>query len=172
MLFSDLPNFAPVAALALFAGYFFRSRLIALFVPLLVMAISDCFIGRYSPQMMALVYAALAAPVLWRAVMRQWLDDESATAGRSTAAIATGSLAGSLLFFLTTNLGCWLWFDMYDHNWAGLGQCYLQAMPFFRYTLAGDLCFAIGLFGGHAAVIRWGWLADSGRRVILSRESA
>ena len=32
----DLPNFAPVAAIALFAGYFFRSMLLAACVPLAV----------------------------------------------------------------------------------------------------------------------------------------
>ena len=41
--FHDLPNFAPVAAMALFAGYYFRSRIVALCVPLLVMTISDWF---------------------------------------------------------------------------------------------------------------------------------
>ena len=32
-----LPNFAPIAAISLFAGYFFRNRLIAIAVPLLAM---------------------------------------------------------------------------------------------------------------------------------------
>ena len=51
----DLPNFAPVAALALFAGYYFRSWLLALCLPLSIMAISDLAIGGYDWRMMALV---------------------------------------------------------------------------------------------------------------------
>jgi len=62
LLLTDLPNFAPVAAMALFAGYFFRSRRVALLVPVAVMGISDLFIGSYDWQMMALVYGALMLP--------------------------------------------------------------------------------------------------------------
>ena len=49
----ELPNFAPVAAMALFAGYFFRSALVAACVPLTVMAISDWFLGGYHWGQMA-----------------------------------------------------------------------------------------------------------------------
>ena len=54
--FQYLPNFAPVAALALFAGYFFRHWLVAMAVPVLVMLISDIKIGGYAPAMMVCVY--------------------------------------------------------------------------------------------------------------------
>ena len=54
----------------------------------------------------------------------------------------TCSLLASVLFFLVTNFGCWLWFDLYEHSVSGLVHCYAQALPFFRYTLAGDLVFA------------------------------
>jgi len=148
-LFSDLPNFAPVAAIALFAGYFFRSRVVALLVPLLVMASSDYFIGGYSLPMMALVYGALSLPVLFRSTLRSWLDRQSSPL-RATAGLLICTLAGSLLFFALTNFGSWLWFDMYERSWAGLARCYMQAIPFFRHTLAGDIFFAIALFGGYA----------------------
>ena len=62
----DIPNFAPVAAMALFAGYFFRSWLVALCVPLAVMAISDTVIGGHDWRRMAVVYGMLAAPVALR----------------------------------------------------------------------------------------------------------
>jgi hypothetical protein len=39
---------------------------------------------------------------------------------------------------------------MYEHTWAGLIQCYAMAIPFFRYTLCGDLFFAVTLFGSYA----------------------
>jgi hypothetical protein len=44
---------------------------------------------------------------------------------------------------------------MYDHTAAGLLQCYAAALPFFRYTLAGDMFFAVVLFGGYT----WAWSA-------------
>ena len=41
----DVPNFAPVAAVALFAGYFFRSAVLALCVPL------SSAIGEHKPSL-------------------------------------------------------------------------------------------------------------------------
>jgi hypothetical protein len=52
----DLPNFAPVAALALFAGYFFRSSALAAAVPLSVMLLSDLAIDFYHWGVMVTVY--------------------------------------------------------------------------------------------------------------------
>jgi len=153
ILLQDLPNFAPVAALALFAGYFFRSWLLALCLPLSVMAISDLVIGGYDWRMMAVVYGMLAVPVAFRTLLRRHLSLDQG--GLKSASLAmTGlvgcSLGASVLFFLTTNFGSWLWFSMYPHTTAGLIQCYAMAVPFFRYTLCGDLFFAVALFGGYA----------------------
>ena len=149
----DLPNFAPVAALAMFAGYYFRSWLLALCLPLSIMAISDLSIGGYDWRMMAVVYAMLALPVAFRTLLRRHLSLDRGGL-RSASLAVTGlvgcSLASSLLFFLVTNFGCWLWFDMYEHSVVGLARCYTLALPFFRYTLGGDLFFAVLLFSGYA----------------------
>jgi len=166
--FRDLPNFAPVAALALFAGYYFRSWVAALCVPLGVMALSDVFIGGYDWRMMALVYGMLAAPVALRGPLRRYLDVSRGGLGRATGAV-TGlvacSLGASLAFFLVTNFGSWLWFDMYEHTTAGLATCYTQALPFFRYTLAGDLFFAVALFGGYGLATQLGFVSQRVRSV-------
>jgi hypothetical protein len=158
--FQDLPNFAPVAALALFAGYYFRSWVTALCVPLGVMVLSDAFIGAYDWRMMALVYGMLALPVVLRSPLRRYLDIKQRGVARTAAAV-TGlvacSLFASLMFFFITNLGSWLWFDMYQHTWAGLVTCYVQALPFFRFTLTGDLLFALSLFGGYGLVSQLGF---------------
>lgn len=154
----DLPNFAPVAALALFAGYFFRSWLLALCLPLSVMAISDMVIGGYDWRMMAVVYSMLAVPVAFRTLIRHHLNLNQG-ALKSASLAVTGlvgcSLGASVLFFLTTNFASWLWFDMYEHSLAGLIQCYAMAIPFFRYTLCGDLFFAVTLFGGYAVAAQF-----------------
>lgn len=158
--FQDLPNFAPVAALALFSGYFFRSWTMALCVPLGVMAISDAFIGAYDWRMMVLVYSMLAMPVALRGPLRKYLNIGQGNLGRATGAVAglvACSLLTSLVFFFTTNFGSWLWFDMYQHNGAGLVTCYVQALPFFRFTLAGDLVFALALFGSYGLATQLGW---------------
>ena len=149
----DLPNFAPVAAIALFAGYFFRSMLLAACVPLTVMAISDSVLGGYHPGVMALVYGMLMFPVCLRGLLQRafaiprgrWAEALAPLAGLLTCA-----LGSSVLFFLVTNFGVWLGFNTYDRSWTGLLDCYVAAIPFFRYTLAGDMFFAVVLFGSYA----------------------
>jgi hypothetical protein len=39
---------------------------------------------------------------------------------------------------------------MYAHSLAGLGACYVAAIPFFQNTVAGDLFYAVLLFWGFA----------------------
>lgn len=160
IFFQDLPNFAPVAAMALFAGYVFRSWAMAVCVPLGVMAISDAFLGAYDWRMMVLVYSMLAMPVAMRGLLRKYLNMGRGNMGQTlgaSAGLVACSLFASLVFFFTTNFGSWLWFDMYPHNGTGLMICYVQALPFFRFTLAGDLMFAVALFGTYGLAMQWGW---------------
>jgi hypothetical protein len=167
LVFRDIPNAAPVAALALFAGYFLRSPWMALAVPLSVMAVSDWFLGGYAWQMMALVYGMLAMPVAMRPWLRRAFRLHETGAGgpwAPTAGLVGSSLACSVLFFVVTNFGVWLMFGTYAPTLEGLWHCYLSAIPFFRYTLAGDLGFALVLFGGYAAVT-----ALASRRVTASQ---
>ena len=153
LYFQDIPNFAPVAAVALFAGYVFPSRRLALLAPISVMLISDYFIGGYQPVLMLTVYGLLSLPVL----MRSWLQRSFQSFGSIRAAVASiagllaCTLTASLLFFVVTNLVTWLVTPWYPRTWSGLAQCYVSAIPFFRYTLAGDVGFAATLFGGYGA---------------------
>ena len=68
----------------------------------------------------------------------------------TTLSLVGCSLTSSLLFFVATNFACWLVSSWYPRSLAGLWQCYVAAIPFFRYTLMGDLFFAGVLFGGYA----------------------
>ena len=155
LYFQYLPNFAPVAALALFAGYYFRSRIAAIAVPLLVMVVSDRFIGGYQFYLMVTVYTTLSLPVIARSAARKWFRPAAASwhqnAWGGTRVLCT-TFAFSMLFFLVTNLAVWIWSGIYDHSFSGLAYCYVQAIPFLRYTLMGDLAFAFALFGGYAVI--------------------
>ena len=157
----QLPNFAPVAAIALFSGYFFRSWLVAASLPLLVMGVSDYFIGGYDGRMMVVIHATLALPVFCRGVLRrQCAFGEGHSTARYFAGVFGASLAASCLFFLTSNFVTWLWSSMYEQSLAGLTRCFINALPFFRYTLAGDLVFAVALFGSYAAAVAYGLIAN------------
>jgi hypothetical protein len=137
------PNFAPIAALGLFAGAYAagKSGRIAWLAPLAALLIGDAIIGFYSPLLMAFVYSGFAiGGVLGRAFLH-----EERTTGRLIAC----SLAASGVFFVISNLGVWL--GGHSHTWIGLGECYVRAIPFFRNTLMGVLVYSGLLFGLYEA---------------------
>jgi hypothetical protein len=131
------PNFTPVDAMALFSGAYLGRRLVAFAAPLGALFLSDLVLGFYNG--MATVYSATALIVLigWFAVKRV-----------SPLRVGLAAIAGSILFFLVTNFGVWAGSGMYPHTSAGLAACYVAAIPFFKNTLAGDLFYAVLLFGG------------------------
>ena len=151
--FRDLPNFSPVAAIALYAGFLTRSWWRALLVPLGVLLISDAVIGGYDLRLMAVVYSMLAFPVVLGVLLRR-RNKSHHSAG--TFAFGAGLvLLGSVTFFVMTNGACWAFSPWYPKTGAGLLQCYAAGLPFFRYTLIGDISFATCLFGAHALGAAW-----------------
>lgn len=172
IVFHDIPNFAPIAALALFAGYFFRRWSWAVCVPLLAMGISDLALEGYQWQMMLVVYTMLALPVAARPLVRWAMRFERGRLVSSMLAffgLVGCSLAASLLFYLATNFAWWPWTFMYTHDLAGLIECYAAGLPFFRYTLAGDLFYACVLFGGYALAVQWGWARQATGQIAVAR---
>jgi hypothetical protein len=69
--------------------------------------------------------------------------------------VGTAAIASSVLFFVITNLGMWLFSGFYPRTLAGLEACYIAAIPFFQNTVAGDLVYSAVLFGGFALLERW-----------------
>jgi len=138
----DLPNFAPVAAIGLFAGFYMSRRSLALLVPLAIMAISDRWAGGYSWIVMSSVYGCfLVPPLLGRALRPGFAKRTLGAKIAARAAVLAGAVGGSLLFFLVTNFAVWL-----NSSNLGFVQCYVEAIPFYRFTLFGDLFFSATLF--------------------------
>jgi len=163
-LMPHLPNFTPVAAVSLFAGFYFQRRLVALLVPLCAMLVSDAVVGFYHWPTMITVYAALAAPVLCGPLLKRRLGP---------VMVLGSSLAGSCLFFVTTNAAVWRFDQMYGSGLDGLVQCYTAALPFFRYTALGDLTWTAVVFGAYGCVIAarsdWASRSAAGRSVTVAR---
>lgn len=148
----DLPNVAPVAALAMFAGFLFTRRpLWAVSVPFVTMLLSDFVIGGYDLAMMLVVYGALATPAVVGRLLRHYgrLSANSSRWGDAVGVVG-GSLLSSIFFFTVTNFAVWLGSCWYESSWQGLMHCYARAVPFFRYTLTGDLLFSGAIFGIYA----------------------
>ena len=139
------PNFAPVAAIGLYAGAY-TSRRAAWLVPFAALLLSDLVLGFYHPVSMVVNYLAFASCLGLGAA---WLAK-----GRSLPRVAGAVLASSVTFFVISNFGMWL-SGYYPRTWAGLVECYTAALPFFRNTLASDAVYSAALFGGHALLSRW-----------------
>ena len=140
----DLPhNFAPIAAIAIFAGALMPKPW-ALALPLGAIIISDLFIGMHSTVLFTWGSFALIALLSYRFVK-----------ANKPLLIGSMSVAGSLLFFAISNFGVWLMGTMYPMTLTGLGAAYYMAIPFFRNTLMGDLVFSVALFGAYWLVVKY-----------------
>ena len=137
------PNFTPIGAMALFSGAYLGRRWLAFAAPLGALLISDLVLGFYPG--VGFVYAATAL-----AVVVGWV----VAARRTPLAVGGAALASSVLFFIITNIGMWLFSGFYPLTADGLAACFVAAIPFFQNSLAGDLVFSAILFGGWALAER------------------
>jgi hypothetical protein len=145
------PNFTPVAALALFGGASFASKRAAFLLPLAGLFLSDLLLGFHTTT--PIVYGSFALIV----GLGFWVRSH-----QTIWRIAGASIMGALLFFVLTNLGVWAFETLYPKSWAGLADCFVAAIPFFRNTLTSDLFYSALLFGGLAlAEKRWPILAET-----------
>lgn len=133
-------NFTPVGAALLFFGA--RHPRKHMWFPLVLLAASDIVLNRF-------VYNF---PITWETfVSTSWyaialllgslLKDKV-----NPLRVVGASLTGSVSFFVISNFAVWAAYNMYPHTLAGLGACYVAAIPFFRGTVAADLIYALAIF--------------------------
>jgi hypothetical protein len=66
--------------------------------------------------------------------------------------IFLASVSASVLFFVVTNFAVWAAGIYYPKELSGLAASYTAAIPFFHYTLLGDLFFVTLMFGSYELV--------------------
>jgi hypothetical protein len=165
------PNFAPITAMALFGGAYFGSRLLAFAVPLGALALSDAMLelltrsgfyravlgDHHSASWLATgsgfysgswgIYGAFMLIVVIGLLLREH---------HSVIPVVGATLLSSVLFFLITNFQVWAAGvfrpegSMYPPTLGGLMMCYAAGIPFFGWTVIGDLFFVGVLFGSFA----------------------
>ena len=134
-VFVHMPNFTPVIALALFGGATLDRRT-AVVLPVVIMALTDLVLGLHATM-----------PFTWGSVMLIAVLGLRLRQRANFKNVALFSIASAVLFFLITNLGCWL--TMYPRNLAGLEACFVAALPFLRSTLVSTLMYSAVFFGGY-----------------------
>ena len=126
------PNFTPVLALALFGGTYLKGRQ-GIWVPLALMAISDIFLGFHDTMVYTWGSILLISLIgIWLKRNKNWVN------------VASASLFSSILFFVVTNFGAYL--SLYPHTLAGLQECYIAAIPFYRSTMVSTVAYSLVLF--------------------------
>ena len=144
----DLPNFAPLMAIAFCGGMFLPGRL-AWTIPVGSLLISDLFLNvHYGASLMdwsmPVVYACYVLAVFMGTKLR----------GAGLLALLGATVGNAVVFYLVTNTLAWLGNPLYPQTFAGLIQSLTVGLPgfpptwtFFRNSLAGDLIFT-ALFAG------------------------
>jgi hypothetical protein len=133
--------FTPVGAALLFFGS--RGQRRQMWIPLTLLAASDVvlttLVYRYPFSWDHFVTWTWYAAMLWL----------GSTLKRDAGAVRIlgTALAGSVSFFVISNLAVWAAWDMYPHSIAGLMTCYDAGLPFFRRAVEGDLLFTSIMFG-------------------------
>jgi len=146
-----LGNFAPVTAIALFGAVCFEKRWMSLLLPISLMFASDIIIAQINGLSVihhysAYVYGSFILVNLIGLVGKKNIG---------TAKILGLSLVSSVVFFLVSNFGVWADVQSgYARSFQGLIDCYIMGLPFFQWTVLGDLLFTSVLFGAYNVFTR------------------
>ena len=152
--FSWMHNFAPLAAVAL-CGAAYLPRRFAFALPLAMLFLSDLVLNVFHYHQPLLTveilprYFALALIAGMGCALR----------GRAgVGSLLAASLAGSLVFYVITNTGSWLYEPGYAKTFLGWVQALTSGLPgypptwsFYRNTLLGDVFYTL-LFAGCMAL--------------------
>lgn len=130
------PNFAPIAAMALFGGAYFNKKAFAFVIPLAALFLTDLFLGFHN-TMWAVYLGFILIVGLGMIMLKK----------KSVLTVILASVSASVLFFVITNFAFWATDTLYPVNLTGLAVCFTAAVPFFHNTLIGDLFYTGVMFG-------------------------
>lgn len=121
------PNFTPITAIALFSTIHFKNKILTYLIPIIGLFISDLILGLSMVNLF--VYLSFIA-ITFIGFKFQKINNYSI-------------LLSSTTFFIVSNFGVWIL--GYPKNIEGLILCYYMALPFFVYTIMGDLFYSYAM---------------------------
>lgn len=157
-LIDHAPNFSPLLAIALFAG-FVLSGPVALVVPVAIAFLGDAFLGFH--DLMWIVYLCM----LGFSFMGRHLPEAE---GKPLKYIRWGfyGLTASSVFFVVSNFAVWATSTLYPHTYQGLVDCYILAIPFFHNSLASTWMFLAAFEAARRLSPAWVPAVSSSKTVI------
>lgn len=165
-LVPHMPNFAPITALGLFGGAYLNRRW-AILIPFCAMIISDYLLLYISPyhidfkrihpisNMLHSTTPYVYLSFVISSLLGIWLKTY-----KNPKFILGASLIASFQFFVITNFGVWER-GMYARDLSGLIESYIMGLPFYQWTVLGDLFYTTIFFGTYQLV-----LTQSAKRVV------
>lgn len=148
--FIETPNFKPIAAFALFGGFMLRKPSLAIMALLAALTLSDWRIGYYPWPLMTCVYLSLTLSVMLGVGIRRH-SGGTKIGWQTLLGFGCASLAMSTSFYLLTNGAVWWMGNGYSPTLLGLLECYAAGLPFYRWTVTGDLFFTFATLGSYLA---------------------
>lgn len=142
-------NFAPLGAMSLFGAAYFADKKFSFLLPLAAFFVSDLLVNNilfasfydgfvlFTPGFYWM-YGSIALIVLAGIFLLKKVNLKT---------VVAGSLSASIIFFLVTNFGAWIGSPLYPQSLSGLMMSYAAGIPFFHYTIAGDLIYSGVMFG-------------------------
>ena len=121
------PNFTPVLALTLYTSIYFGLRSSPFVI--LAFAFSDYFLGFH--QLLIFTWGSLA------------IISVSGMFGKSFLSRLALLFLSSIIFFMCSNFGVWVFSEFYTKDLEGLLQCYVLAIPFFTNTIISTIVFGM-----------------------------
>lgn len=133
-------NFTPISAMILFGAAHFNKKWQIFLVPFFATFISDLWIsgGYFNIWIYGSYFLIMMMGI------RLYSNKVSASN------ILGGAIGSSLIFFIISNFGVW----MHPLYMKSLFACYIDAIPFYQNTLAGNVFYSIVLFGAYYALQR------------------
>ena len=121
------PNFTPVLALTLYTSIYFGLRSSPFVI--LAFAFSDYFLGFH--QLLIFTWGSLA------------IISVIGMFGKNFLSRLALLFLSSIIFFMCSNFGVWVFSEFYTKDLEGLLQCYVLAIPFFTNTIISTIVFGM-----------------------------
>ncbi len=152
ILLKDIPNIETITVCTLLAGSLLGG-LYTFIVPLTMIALSDMYIG--NDPILLFTWSA------WAVIgFLGWLIRKKRGYNYKFILSLTGmGMGASVFFYLYTNFGVWLLWNMYPHTISGLTQCYIMALPFLKNSIVSNLIFIPTLSAGLLFFLKYKKLA-------------
>jgi hypothetical protein len=135
-------NFTAVGAGLLFFGS--RSPRWQTVVAAAVMALTDVIL---TTQVYGYPFHVSSYLVTWAWYAAVVLIGSGLLRKATALRVLAGVVASATSFFLISNFMVWTGGGMYPHTLAGLGECFVAAIPFYRNDLISTALFSAAFFG-------------------------